>query len=350
MLNNCLINKNASVKEAIEVIENNNLKSVFIVDENMILLGIFTRGDLKQFLLKNGDIHDSISKVMNKAPITFKSKREAQVYSQNQRRIVYPIVDNNRKLIDVLENSYDIYSNAISSNCLKDIPVVIMAGGLGTRLYPLTKVLPKGLVPIGDETIMEKIIKNFNAWGCNDYYFVLNHKAEMIKAYFDSLEKTYNIHYIKEEAFLGTGGGLSLLKGKICNTFVLTNCDILVNADFDCVLKQHRDDNNIMTLIGALRNSEIPYGVLDVNEKGVLSAFKEKPELSYIVNTGVYMIEPEVINNIPKDHFCHITDIIQDGLRNNKRIGVFPITEKSWMDMGQFDELDRMRRALGIES
>lgn len=350
MMKECLLKKENTVKDAIDIFDQQKVNSVFIVDDNQILLGIFTRGDLRQFILSGGDIHEHIEVAMNKAPITFRSAKEAAIYSQSQRRVTYPIVDKNKKLIDVLHNTYDIFSTAVNSRCLKNTPVVIMAGGLGTRLYPLTRVLPKALVPIGEETIMERIIKNFRSWGCNEFYFILNHKAKMIQAYFDEIDKDYDVHYIMEEQFLGTGGGLSLLKGMIKDTFILTNCDILVNADLECVMSKHRDEKDFITIIAAMKNLEIPYGVLDTDSTGKVVNFREKPEMSYLVNTGVYVIEPQIIDNLETNRFCHITEIAQEVLDHGDRVGVFPVTENSWLDMGQFDEFEKMRKALGINS
>jgi len=349
MLEDCLLRIDNTVKDAITVFDEKKVNSVFIVDDNMVLLGIFTRGDLRQFILAGGEIHEILENAMNAAPITFKSEKEAKIYSQSQRRVVYPIVNQKKQLVDVLHNTYDVFATASISNCMEEMPVVIMAGGLGTRLYPLTKVLPKALIPIGDETIMERIVRNFRAWGCKEFYFILNHKADMIKAYFDELDKDYTIHYIKEESFLGTGGGLSLLKGMINDTFILTNCDILVNADFECILKKHYDDKDVITFIGAVKNIEIPYGVIETNDSGKVVAFKEKPGLSFLTNTGVYIIEPEVIDELQDNRYCHITEIAEENINEGKRVGVFPITEKSWLDMGQFDEIAKMRKALGIE-
>lgn len=338
-----------TVNDAVRILEEKKVKSVFVVNDDMVLKGIFTRGDLRQFMLDNGDMNAPLSMAMNRAPITFYSAEDAKIYSQNKRRIVYPIIDEKRRLVDVLYNTWDIIAEASDSKCLQDIPLVIMAGGLGKRLYPLTKVLPKALIPIGDYTISERIINNFKNWGCKDVYFILNHKADMIKAYFEDLDKDYNVHYIKEEEFLGTGGGIRLLKEKISSTFILSNCDILVNADVDCLLKVHRTNKNIITFVGAMKQIGIPYGVLQTNKDGRIEKLNEKPELSFLINTGVYVIEPEVISNLNDCEFKNLTDIAEEYINSGKNIGVFPITERSWLDMGQFDEMEEMIKALGIE-
>lgn len=349
MLQDCLLRKNNTVKEAIDILEEKKVNSVFIVGEDNILEGIFTRGDMRQFILDGGDMNAYLEEAMNPSPITFSSVEEAKLYSQNKRRVVYPIINKKHQLVDVVYNTWDVIVEATESKCLENVPVVIMAGGLGTRLYPLTKILPKALIPIGDYTITERIINNFVAWGCKEFYLILNHKADMIQAYFDDLDKDYEIHYVKEKEFLGTGGGLSLLKGKINSTFILSNCDILVNADFDCILKTHKTSNNSITFVGAIKNVAIPYGVIETDATGQITALKEKPEISFLTNTGVYIIEPEVIESLSENVFCHITDIAEQKKKEGKNIGVFPIAEKSWLDMGQYDEMKEMIKALGIE-
>lgn len=349
MLDECLMKKSDTVKDAIEVLEKKNVKSVFIVGENNYLEGIFTRGDLRQFVLEGGELSVSLENAMNPSPLTFFSAEEARLYSHNKRRVVYPIVNKEHQLVDVLYNKWDVIAEATESRALENVPVVIMAGGLGTRLYPLTRVLPKALIPIGDYTITERIIHNFVAWGCKEFYLILNHKADMIKSYFDDIDKDYTIHFVKEEEFLGTGGGLSLLKDKLNSTFILSNCDILVNADFDCVLKTHKKSNNVITFIGAIKNVSIPYGVIETQADGQITTLKEKPEISFLTNTGVYVIDSQVVKNLEDGRFIHITDIAKEMQEQGEKVGVFPITEKAWLDMGQFGEMREMMKALGIE-
>ena len=349
MFEECLLSKDNTVKDAIGLLEGKSIRSVFIVDSDMHLEGIFTRGDLRQYMLSSNDLNVPLADVMNRNPITFHSVKAANAYSQKQKLVVYPIVSREKKLTDVIYNTWDVIAEASESKCLEDVPLVIMAGGLGTRLYPLTKILPKALIPIGDLTITERIIHNFEIWGCKEVYLILNHKADMIKAYFNELEKDYNVHYLQEEKFLGTGGGLSLLKGFIQKTFILTNCDVLVNADFDCVMKTHYHNGNVITFVGAMKNIPIPYGIIDTNAQGESTGLREKPDVSFLTNTGVYVCEPNVIKELDENCFCHITDIAQKYMDQGNKVGVFPVTENVWLDMGQFKEMKDMMNALGIE-
>ena len=347
MNNSNILSNKSSVREAIQILDNELQKFVCIVDENNILEGLFTQGDMRKYLLNNGDISATVTNAMNTNPVVFYSREEAINETVKKYRVVYPIIDKYGHLIDYYLSGEHPY-RAIESKPLSNVPLVIMAGGKGTRLYPYTKVLPKALIPIGDLTISERIIKQFTDWGCQDIYMILNYKGGMIKAYYEELEKDYHIHFIEESKFLGTGGGLYLLKDKINATFILSNCDILVDADYDCIVKTHLAKKNVLTFVAAVKDLIIPYGVLTTAADGRITSMQEKPELSFLTNTGLYVIEPRVIDELPKDKFIHITDIAQKYLNANEKVGCFPVSEKSWLDMGQLNEMDAMLKELGI--
>lgn len=348
MNNSNILNINNTVRDGIQILDSESAKFVCIIDEDCTLMGLFTQGDMRKYLLNNGDISAPIAAAMNSNPIVFYSREEAIKKAKQTYLVVYPIVDDKRHLIDYyLEGC--LACHMINSKPLKDIPLVIMAGGKGTRLYPYTKVLPKALIPIGDLTISERIIKQFTDWGCRDIYLIVNYKGGMIKAYYEELNKNFNIHYIEEEEFLGTGGGLSLLKGKINSTFILSNCDVLVDADYNCILKTHLTEKNIITFVTAMKDVVIPYGIITTTSKGQIVNIHEKPEMSFLTNTGIYVIEPGVINDLANEEFIHITDIAQGYLDRDEKIGAFPVSGKAWLDMGQFNEMDVMLKELGID-
>ncbi|WP_206215514.1 sugar phosphate nucleotidyltransferase [Luxibacter massiliensis] len=337
-----------TVRDGIQVLDREIHKFVCIVNKNNILKGTFTQGDMRRYLLNNGDISAPITKAMNPTPRIFSSRTDALEAAKKERLAVYPIVDNTGTLIDYYLSGLPTY-DVMEKKPLKEIPLVIMAGGKGTRLYPYTKVLPKALIPIGDLTISERIIQKFANWGCRDVYLILNYKGGMIKSYYEELNKDYNIHFIKEDEFLGTGGGLSLLKGLIHSTFILSNCDILVDADYDCMLKIHRSQHNLITFVAAMKDVVIPYGILSTTPDGQIKNIHEKPEMSFLTSTGIYLIEPDIINELNEGEFIHITDIAQRYLDKNEKIGAFPISGKSWLDMGQFEEMNVMLKELGID-
>lgn len=346
-LEKLMIGPEASVRNTIELIDSNQKKTAFIVDENGKLLGLFTDGDMRRYLLKNGDLGDSIDNAMNKNPITFQSVKEAKETMQSEKMIVYPIVDKNYRLINAVFWNDTLEDRHISKE-LQDVPLIMMAGGKGTRLYPYTKILPKPLIPIGDLTISERIINQFVNYGCEEVWFILNHKANMIKAFYNDLEKDYRVNYVVEREFLGTGGGLSLLKDRVKSTFFVSNCDILINADYECILRTHRQQQNVITLVCAMKNIVIPYGVISLDTSGKIAKMTEKPEYSYLTNTGLYVVEPEVIQDLKEDEFIHLPEIAQKYINQGKKVGVFPISEKNWLDMGQFTEMESMMKELGV--
>ena len=251
-----VVNTSYNVKQTIEKMEKELIKGVIVIDDNKTVIGLFTNGDMRSFFMKGGQLSYNISLAMNKEPKLFYS--EAEIYEERKEkiRLIYPIVDDEKHLIRVVdfENLDGSYNNS-----LKDIPLVIMAGGKGTRLYPYTKILPKPLIPIGEETITEKIINSFTRFGCKRVIMILNYKANMIKSYMDDVKKDYDIEYVEEEEFLGTAGGLKLIRNKVDSRFFLSNCDILVDADFSSIVRNHVKSNNKITFVCSMKNIIIYY-------------------------------------------------------------------------------------------
>jgi NDP-sugar pyrophosphorylase family protein len=270
------------------------------------------------------------------------NKVKAKEYMKNFSVEALPILDNDHNIVSVILWNDD----EIEPKRNLKVPIVIMAGGLGKRLYPYTKILPKPLIPIGEIPIVEHIINRFNRYGSNQFYLVVNHKKNMIKAYFNEIKKAYKVDYVDEDKPLGTGGGLSLLKGKIESTFILSNCDILIQEDYEKIYNFHKNENNLITMVCSLKNIQIPYGVIEISEKGEIESMKEKPELSFFTNTGMYIVEPNIIEELVEDKPIDFPDIIEQYRAKGEKIGIYPISENSWMDMGQIDEMEEMRRRL----
>ena len=347
MLEKYMITVDYTVKAAIEKMKNENIKAVVVVDEEKKVLGLFSNGDMREFFLQGGALSDNISTAMNKTPKLYTSKEEAREERESFLRVIYPIVDNSNHLTDVLDFEQR-NTNEQVSDALKDVPLVIMAGGKGTRLYPYTKILPKPLIPIGDVTITERIIDSFAKYGVKDVTMILNHKSGMIKSYMTELDLEYNLDFVKENDFLGTAGGLQLVKDRIKNTFILSNCDILIDDDIECVYKTHKAKKNKITMICSMKDVVIPYGVVETNSDGSIKNMQEKPDFSFLINTGVYMIEPEVLEDIKPGEFIHMPDLAQKYIDRGENVGVFPIPEKAWLDMGQFSEMENMMKSLGV--
>lgn len=339
--------KDITIKQAIKKL-NVTAKKVLFVTEDKKLIGSITDGDIRRWILKNGDLNYSAYNVMNKNPISLNLEKQLQAKDIMIEKHIeaIPIVDDDYNIKDVV-----FWNDKEEKLELKKInnPVVMMAGGKGTRLYPYTKILPKPLIPIGEISISERIINRFKRFGCTNFYFTVNYKKNMIKAYFDELEKDYEISYVEEEKFLGTGGSLYLLKERIKETFFVSNCDVLVEANYTDILNYHKNNKNKITMVTSLKDYKIPYGVIKLNDKGEVIGTEEKPEFNYLVNTGFYVLEPETLNDIPENEFFHITDLINKYIKDGKKVGTYPITENAWLDMGEFKEMERMREKLNID-
>ncbi|OOM77934.1 glucose-1-phosphate cytidylyltransferase [Clostridium puniceum] len=342
------IKKNTSIREAIKKLDI-TAKKILLVVENDMLLGTVTDGDVRRWILKNGDFSFEVHNIMNKAPISLQIEEKYLAKELMKQKTIesVPIVDDNNRVVDIVFWNDDL-DVAVNMHKKISAPVVIMAGGKGTRLYPYTKILPKPLIPIGDSSISERIISRFTKFGCKNFYFTVNYKKNMIKAYFDDLDKNYEISYVEEEKFLGTGGSLHLLKGKINETFFVSNCDVLVDANYYDILKYHKDNNNLITMVTSLKNYQIPYGIIKLGNDGQVIGTTEKPEYDYLVNTGFYVLEAETLENVPEDTFFHITDLINKYIEDGKKVGTYPITENAWLDMGEMKEMERMLKRLEL--
>ncbi|OON98145.1 MAG: nucleotidyltransferase [Epulopiscium sp. Nele67-Bin005] len=350
IMEDIIISPTMTIKQSIKKLDETAKKILLVAEEN-ILVGVITDGDIRRWILKNGDFDNSVSEMMHKTPIVIfeKNRKNASKIMKEKHIYAIPVVTKKYELVDIIfweetfEEDYLVKQNI-------NIPVVVMAGGKGTRLYPYTKILPKPLIPIGEQTILERIMNKFGQVGCIDFFLTVNHKKNMIKAYVEETLSHYNVRYVEEEDFLGTAGSLNLLKGQIKETFFVTNCDILVEANYEKLLKFHKENKYKITLVTTLKNYAIPYGVIRTNSEGCVEKLEEKPEYNFQINTGLYILEPEVLDDIPQNEFYHITDLIEKYISQNEKVGVYPILENAWMDMGEIQEMQSMLKKLGIES
>jgi NDP-sugar pyrophosphorylase family protein len=249
-----------------------------------------------------------------------------------------PVVDENGNLVKVYSWK-DIFGSKVQTEYPNlEIPVVIMAGGMGSRLAPLTNIYPKPLIPIGEKTIVESIMDKFVNYNCHDFYMSVNYKADTIKNYFDFINNPeYNVSYFQEDKQMGTAGSLRLLKDKINSTFFVSNCDILIEEDYANILEYHRSNKNELTVVAAVKTISIPYGTIITGENGLLESIEEKPTLSFKINTGLYILEPSLLDDIP-DEFFHITHLMEKLKAQGRRVGVYPISQNDWKDMGDWKE------------
>ena len=330
-----------TISEAMQKIDGNAYGILFLVDECNVLLGCITDGDIRRFLLSGGKMDAVAMDAANRQPKTAKTINEARQLYHKRDYIVIPILGENGNIIDLYSGeSGEIVSKP--KNSLK-IPVVINAGGKGTRLDPFTRVLPKPLIPVGDLPIIEHIMKEYQSYNCNEFHIIVNYKRDLIKAYFADNDTHYNITWYDEINPLGTGGGLSLLRGKFGDTFFFANCDALLTANYESMIKFHKENKNVITMVCAYKNINIPYGVVEMGINGSIEKMKEKPLMSFLTNTGIYIVEPEVIDDIEDGVFIGFPDIVDIQRKKGRKVAVFPVRENDWMDMGQMPELEKMR-------
>lgn len=348
-----VINGDATIVEAMQKIDLNAKGILFVVDDGFRLQGVVTDGDIRRWLIKTGNLQSSLNGIMNLNPKLIYRKDVSMAREVMQRYSVtaLPVISSKGILKDIiLQDQSTGVENKKENISLRQVPIVIMAGGKGTRLYPFTKILPKPLIPIGDIPIMERIIERFYEYGIRDFYATVNYQKGMIKSYFSEVEKNYHIQYIEEDKPLGTAGSLQLIQQDFEIPFVVTNCDILIDADYADIYKFHQESENELTIVSALKNIVVPYGVIHSKENGAVISMEEKPKLSYFINTGMYILNPDVIKKIPANTFFHMTDLADMLLKEGKKVGMYPISEDSFLDMGEFEEMRRMEQKLNLKS
>ncbi|MCI8798384.1 MAG: CBS domain-containing protein [Lachnospiraceae bacterium] len=333
--------KELTISEAMQKIDGNSYGILFLVDERDILLGCITDGDIRRFLLSGGEMDAAAIDAANRCPKAARTIEEARRLYHKRDYVVIPVLEENGSITD-------LYSGEPGETVSKprkslEIPVVINAGGKGSRLDPFTRVLPKPLIPVGDLPIIEHIMKEYQSYACNEFHIIVNYKRDLMKAYFADNENHYNITWYDEMMPLGTGGGLSLLRGKLKHTFFFANCDALLTANYESMLKFHKENGNTITMICAYKNINIPYGVVEMGINGTIKDMREKPLMSFLTNTGIYIVEPEVIEDIEDNMPIGFPDIVEKERKKGKRVAVFPVSQNDWMDMGQLPELEKMR-------
>lgn len=340
-IKNRIIQKTDSILDAMKLMDRIDKKLLFVF-ENEVFLNIISIGDIQRAILKNISLDTPIENILRsntKFAFTKDSSESIKEKMYKFRIECMPLLDNSNQLIDVFfwEDIFGIEEKRKQANL--QLPVVIMSGGKGTRLKPLTNVIPKPLIPLGEKTIIEEIMNRFVNVGCKEFLFSVNYKAETIKHYFEQVEeKSYSIDYFQESKPLGTAGSLHLIKGKITTTFFVSNCDIIIDEDYSEILKYHYDNRNELTIVSALKNYPIPYGTIKTKEGGILEELIEKPELTFQINSGMYILEPHLLNEIPENEFFHITQLIENIINRNGKVGVFPVSEGSWRDIGEWNE------------
>ena len=334
------ISPNSKIGEAFNQFKDIGITCLVVTDQNKFL-GTITDGDIRKELLAGSNMRTSIKDIYQKNAFFIKQE-EAGDHQKIKRTFIkkrynlIPIIDTKKNLIEVI-TWFDFFGKKEAIKKFQ-APMVVMAGGKGSRMAPFTNILPKPLIPINNQPVIERIINSFHAHGKNDIYISINFKGAILKAYFQELNPKYSITYIEEKKPLGTAGALSKLKGKIDDSFFLTNCDVLFNLDYSEILAHHLKSESLLTLVASAKEITIPYGSLKTDQHGFLSDFHEKPILDYLINCGLYMIHPDALRYIPNNKYFDLTDLISVLLKKNLKVGVYPINDDQWIDVGQWEE------------
>lgn len=330
-----------SILSVLKKMDDQKRKLLLVVREGKFY-GLISIGDIQRAIIKNISMDTPIMSILREGITVAHVGDDIEKIKQKmlvRRNEFMPIISSDNEIVDVILWDTLFHEEKNKKKACLNLPVVIMAGGMGTRLAPLTNVLPKPLIPINTKTMIEDIMDKFVDCGCNEFYISVNYKAAMIQYYLDSLSnQEYKLNYFQEEKPSGTAGSLHLLNDKIKSTFFVSNCDIIIDQDYADVLDFHRKNKNEITIVAALKSYAIPYGTLTTNEEGLLESIQEKPEYVFKINTGLYILEPHLLDEIPINEFYHITTLIEKIQKENRRVGVFPVSDGSWIDIGNWGE------------
>lgn len=343
-----IIDGEKTLLDALKMMDSQFTKMLFVFN-GAHFVSLLTIGDIQRSIIRNIPLSEPIDHIVDLDKVYVKpanNLEEVKKVMMREKCTYMPVVDDNGELCDVLIWD-EIFKQSQEQERPKiDLPVVIMAGGKGTRLKPITNVIPKPLIPVGDKTILEVIMDQFEGIGCHKFYMSVNYKADMMKYYLSQLDHKYDIEFFMEDKPLGTIGSVSLLKGKITAPFFVSNCDSINEQDYRDVWDYHVNNHNDMTIVTMVKSFKIPYGVIETGEDGLMTALKEKPDQTYQVNTGVYILNPELIDEIPEGEFFHITHLMEKVQKCGGRVGCFPVSEHSWKDMGEWPEYLKMINVL----
>jgi dTDP-glucose pyrophosphorylase len=330
-----LLTEEAKIRDAIVVLENNQCS--VIVDAEEHILGTITDRDIRKALLKQVSLDSSICEVMNKSPTTLSFPLEAAEIRQKIGEMSFeqfPVVDSQQKVVG-LHTNQELMQVRLPNT------VVLMAGGFGSRLAPLTKECPKPLLKVGDQPVLETIIKGFIEHGFQRFVISVNYQSEMIENYFqDGRQWGVSIDYLREKEALGTAGALSLLNESLGHPIIVMNGDLLTKLNFRSLLEFHQDHDALITMCVREYDFQVPYGVVEINGS-FATALDEKPLHKFFVNAGVYVINPEVLTSIPENTFHNMTDVISP-LLEKKNVVSFPIHEY-WIDIGNLENYHKAR-------
>lgn len=337
---NFCVTADQTIFEAVDVINRGAEQFCVVLDKSNKLLGIVGDGDIRRAILKKMDFQAPVSKIMNTNPVVVEMNiGKEEILSIMKRQVIrqLPVVDQNKKLVGI-----EFLSDLLQKAQAKPNKVVIMAGGQGKRLYPLTQNVPKPLLEIGDKPILEIIISNFKDYGFTDILLSVNYRSDLIEDYFGNGEKFgVNISYIKESEPMGTAGSLSLINSLPKDPMIVMNGDIITKINFNHLLEFHKKRKSKATMCVREYDFEVPFGVIKEIENNIVS-IDEKPIQKMLINAGVYVLDSDVLQHIPKDTVFNMTNLFETLISKGISTSAFPVVDY-WMDIGRKTDLEQVK-------
>ncbi|WP_427138365.1 nucleotidyltransferase family protein [Psychrobacillus psychrodurans] len=332
-----LVQPKTTILEAMRLIDATTMQFAAVVDDNLFLLGTVTDGDIRRGILKGLSLDTAISEVMNTSPICEKEGKRSNYYKKKMRERKLkqlPLISSTNQLQRI------VFSDELELTSKKVNKVVLMVGGLGTRLRPLTDTIPKPMLNVGSKPIVETIIESFKNYGFTNFVLSVNYKKEMIMDYFqDGAHLGVNIEYIEETKRLGTAGALSLLSEKPLEPFFVMNGDLLTKINFEQLLDFHYETNSAATMCVREYEYQIPYGVIETENHQLLSII-EKPVHKSFVNAGIYVLNPGALELVPNEEFYDMPELYKKLMAKQEKVSAFPLREY-WLDIGRLDDYEK---------
>ena len=329
-----LLKSTSTIRKALNIIDSGAMQIALVIDENEKFLGTLTDGDIRRGFLKGLDLNSSIESIIFKTPTIAKisdTKEEILKLALSKKLHQIPVVDDDGKILGIQEIEKLVKPKE------KTNKVVLMVGGLGTRLRPLTENTPKPMLKVGNKPILQTIVEKFAEYGYINIVMCVNYKSKIIEDYFgDGSKFGVNIDYILEEQRMGTAGALSLIKKKPTEPFLVMNGDLLTNVNFEHLHDFHIANNAMATMCVREYDFQVPYGVVNVDGTNILS-IEEKPTHKFFVSAGIYMLSPNVLKYIPKNEFYDMPTLFEKIISEKQNAISFPLREY-WLDIGRMEE------------
>ena len=339
-----IISLNSNIKQAIQILNKHSTRTLMVVDKNEKLIGTLSDGNIRRSIINGFNLKTSINKIYNKNPIFIYEneidlKKLKKIFLKKKIYLI-PIVNKKKKVIKVFYLEDFIEHNNITDKTkeeLNNFGVVIMAGGKGQRMQPYTKIFPKPLLPIIDETVIDSIISKFLNYKINNFYITINYKHKVMINHFEKYKSKIKFKLIREKKSLGTAGSLYFLKDKKEDLFFVSNCDVIVNEDYQNILKFHIRNKNDFTIVASKQSISFPYGVCLLDNKKRFTGLEEKPNYSFLINIGLYLIDRKQLKFIKKNHKLNMDELILKLKKQKKKIGIYEIDSSKWYDLGNWE-------------